>query len=31
MKAQTGIFPKDSGDIIYLGQSFSPMGPKDSA
>jgi ribose transport system ATP-binding protein len=30
MKALTGIFPKDSGDIIYLGQPFNPKGPKDS-
>ncbi|MCK9547952.1 MAG: sugar ABC transporter ATP-binding protein [Sphaerochaeta sp.] len=30
MKALTGIFPKDSGDIIYLGKPFNPKGPKDS-
>ena len=30
MKALTGIFPKDSGEILYLGQPFNPKGPKDS-
>ncbi len=30
MKALTGIFPKDSGDILYLGKPFNPKGPKDS-
>ena len=30
MKARTGIFPKDSGEILYLGQPFNPKGPKDS-
>jgi ribose transport system ATP-binding protein len=30
MKALTGIFPKDSGDIIYMGTHFNPKGPKDS-
>lgn len=30
MKALTGIFPKDSGEIHYLGQLFNPQGPKDA-
>ncbi len=30
MKALTGIFPKDSGEILYLGKPFNPKGPKDS-
>ncbi len=30
MKALTGIFPKDSGKITYLGKSFNPQGPKDA-
>jgi ribose transport system ATP-binding protein len=28
MKALTGIYPKDSGEIYYLGQLFNPRGPK---
>jgi ribose transport system ATP-binding protein len=28
MKALTGIFPKDSGEIHYLGKLFNPRGPK---
>ncbi len=30
MKALTGIFPKDSGEILYLGQPFNPQGPRDA-
>ena len=30
MKALTGIFPKDSGEITYLGKLFNPTGPKDA-
>ena len=30
MKALTGIFPKDSGEITYLGSSFNPIDPKDA-
>lgn len=30
MKALTGIFPKDSGEITYLGSPFNPMDPKDA-
>ena len=30
MKALTGIFPKDSGEIIYLNKLFNPAGPKDA-
>ncbi len=30
MKALTGIFPKDSGEIHYLGKLFNPQGPKDA-
>ncbi len=30
MKALTGIFPKDSGEIFYLGKLFNPSGPKDA-
>jgi ribose transport system ATP-binding protein len=29
MKALTGIFPKDSGDIIYLGKPYKPGNPKE--
>lgn len=28
MKALTGIFPKDSGEIHYTGKLFNPRGPK---
>ncbi len=28
MKALTGIFPKDSGEIHYMGKLFNPQGPK---
>ncbi len=28
MKALTGIYPKDSGEIHYLGELFNPRGPK---
>ena len=28
MKALTGIFPKDSGEIHYMGQLFNPHSPK---
>lgn len=28
MKALTGIYPKDSGEIIYLGKAFIPGDPK---
>jgi len=30
MKALTGIFPKDSGEIHYMGKLFNPKGPKDA-
>jgi ribose transport system ATP-binding protein len=30
MKALTGIFPKDSGEIHYLGKLFNPKGPKEA-
>ncbi|MBI9108987.1 MAG: sugar ABC transporter ATP-binding protein [Spirochaetales bacterium] len=30
MKALTGIFPKDSGEILYLGKLFNPTGPKEA-
>ncbi len=30
MKALTGIFPKDSGDITYLGNPYNPQDPKDA-
>lgn len=30
MKALTGIFPKDSGEIHYLGKLFNPQGPKEA-
>jgi len=30
MKALTGIFPKDSGEIHYLGKLYSPRGPKEA-
>lgn len=30
MKALTGIFPKDSGEIHYMGKLFNPRGPKDA-
>ena len=30
MKALTGIFPKDSGEIHYCGRLFNPQGPKDA-
>lgn len=30
MKALTGIFPKDSGEIWYQGQLFNPKGPKEA-
>jgi ribose transport system ATP-binding protein len=30
MKALTGIFPKDSGEIHYLGKLFNPQGPRDA-
>ncbi|MFA7371592.1 MAG: sugar ABC transporter ATP-binding protein, partial [Sphaerochaetaceae bacterium] len=30
MKALTGIFPKDSGEINYLGKLFNPQGPKEA-
>ena len=30
MKALTGIFPKDSGEIHYMGKLFNPLGPKDA-
>jgi len=29
MKALTGIFPKDSGEILYLGKLFEPGSPKE--
>ena len=28
VKALTGIFPKDSGEIHYMGKLFNPQGPK---
>ncbi|MDA3811274.1 MAG: sugar ABC transporter ATP-binding protein [Spirochaetaceae bacterium] len=30
MKALTGIFPKDSGEIYYLGKLFNPRNPKEA-
>jgi len=30
MKALTGIFPKDSGEIHYLGKQYNPRGPKEA-
>src|SRR5690554_252721 len=30
MKALTGIFPKDSGEILYMGKLFNPQGPKEA-
>ncbi len=30
MKALTGIFPKDSGEIHYMGKLFNPRGPKEA-
>ncbi len=30
MKALTGIFPKDSGEIHYMGKLFNPQGPKEA-
>jgi len=30
MKALTGIFPKDSGEIHYMGKLFNPKGPKEA-
>ena len=30
MKALTGIFPKDSGEIHFLGKLFNPQGPKEA-
>ena len=30
MKALTGIFPKDSGEIRYLGKLFNPRNPKEA-
>jgi len=30
MKALTGIFPKDSGEIHYLGKLFNPKNPKEA-
>lgn len=30
MKALTGIFPKDSGEIRYLGKTYNPRGPKEA-
>jgi ribose transport system ATP-binding protein len=30
MKALTGIFPKDSGEIHYLGKLYNPRGPKEA-
>jgi len=30
MKALTGIFPKDSGEIQYLGKLYNPRGPKEA-
>lgn len=30
MKALTGIFPKDSGEIRYLGKLFNPLDPRDA-
>jgi len=30
MKALTGIFPKDSGEIHYLGKLFNPRNPKEA-
>ncbi len=30
MKALTGIFPKDSGEIHFLGKLFNPQDPKDA-
>ena len=29
MKALTGIFPKDSGEILYLGRPYTPGDPKE--
>ncbi len=29
MKALTGIYPKDSGEILYMGKSFTPGNPKE--
>jgi len=29
MKALTGIYPKDSGEILYLGKAFIPGNPKE--
>ena len=30
MKTLTGIFPKDTGEIRYLGKLFNPRGPKEA-
>ncbi len=30
MKALTGIFPKDTGEIHYLGKLYNPRGPKEA-
>lgn len=30
VKALTGIFPKDSGEIHYMGKLFNPQGPKEA-
>ena len=30
MKALTGIYPKDSGEIHYLGKLYNPRGPKEA-
>ena len=30
MKALTGIFPKDSGEILYRGKLFNPHNPKEA-
>ncbi|MGD8115023.1 MAG: sugar ABC transporter ATP-binding protein, partial [Sphaerochaetaceae bacterium] len=30
MKALTGIFPKDSGEIHFMGKLFNPQGPKEA-
>src|SRR5690554_1821220 len=30
MKALTGIFPKDSGEIHYMGKLYNPQGPKEA-
>lgn len=30
MKALTGIFPKDKGKILYLGEEFNPFGPREA-